>query len=262
MNEAERLSLLAKGLVLKKAVSAAKLAALAAKLSPRKTSLELIRLGQPTDGGYLVPDDLDGVAACFSPGVSTYAHFEQDLHDRFGIGSHQADYSVEGPPAGFTPLSFTRKFLGSRNDRQFITLESWVTAQWEYDLGRDFILQMDIEGGEYDTLLATPDPILKRFRSVIFELHYLEGWADPGFYEIAYALISKLEKHFIVVHSHPNNHAGLINVGGFLMPRAIELTLVRRDRCRVLEGSVTLPHPLDAPCVADRPDVELPAGFR
>lgn len=262
MNESERLNLLAQGVLVENSVGAEKLAALAAKLAPRKTNLELIRLGLPTDGGYLVPNDLDGVVACFSPGVSNYAHFEQDLQNRFGIGSHQADYSVEGPPAGFTPLSFTKKYLGSRNDAQFITLESWVSAQWEYDLGRDFILQMDIEGGEYDTLLATPDSILKKFRSVIFELHHLEDWANPRFYEIAYALISKLEKHFIVVHSHPNNYGGMINIGGFVMPRVIELTLARRDRCHLIEGSVTLPHPLDAPCAPHVPDIELPAGFR
>ena len=37
--------------------------------------LPMIRLGGDGDGGYVVPDDLDGLAACFSPGVSDVADF-------------------------------------------------------------------------------------------------------------------------------------------------------------------------------------------
>ena len=31
------------------------------KLAPQDCGLELIRIGGPGDGGYLVPDDLDGI---------------------------------------------------------------------------------------------------------------------------------------------------------------------------------------------------------
>ena len=30
---------------------------------------ELVRLGGNNDGGYLLPNDLEGITACFSPGV-------------------------------------------------------------------------------------------------------------------------------------------------------------------------------------------------
>jgi hypothetical protein len=39
-------------------------------LAPQTTDKALIRLGPNKDGGYLVPNDLDGIEACFSPGVS------------------------------------------------------------------------------------------------------------------------------------------------------------------------------------------------
>jgi hypothetical protein len=91
------------------------------KLSPYKTEHQLIRIGPNRDGGYLVPDDLENIKACFSPGVSDYAHFEEDLLKRYGINSFQADFSVEGPPQSFEPLSFTKKFLGSFNNDKFIT---------------------------------------------------------------------------------------------------------------------------------------------
>jgi hypothetical protein len=42
----------------------------------------MIRLGREADGGYLVPDDLSGIVACFSPGVDVIAAFELDLQRR------------------------------------------------------------------------------------------------------------------------------------------------------------------------------------
>jgi hypothetical protein len=43
------------------------------------TDVPLIRLGADGDGGYLVPDDLEDVAACFSPGVDDRASFESAM---------------------------------------------------------------------------------------------------------------------------------------------------------------------------------------
>jgi hypothetical protein len=39
---------------------------------PILTPYALIKLGGMYDGGYLLPDDLAGVEACFSPGVVTF----------------------------------------------------------------------------------------------------------------------------------------------------------------------------------------------
>ena len=49
------------------------------KLRPVKTKFNLIRIGGAKDGGYLLPADLDGIAACFSPGVADTANFETEL---------------------------------------------------------------------------------------------------------------------------------------------------------------------------------------
>lgn len=42
-------------------------------------SKDLIRLGPNGDGGYLVPDDLTGIEACFSPGVCATSEFENTV---------------------------------------------------------------------------------------------------------------------------------------------------------------------------------------
>ena len=40
------------------------------RLYPYDSGHTLLRLGPNGDGGYLVPDDLDGITHCFSPGVA------------------------------------------------------------------------------------------------------------------------------------------------------------------------------------------------
>ncbi len=255
-------NLLGKGVLVANTVPKAQLEALAQKFAPMKTQHELIRLGPAKDGGYLVPNDLQDIRACFSPGVSYSALFEDDLVRQFGIGSHLADYSVDGPPHGFVPLSFTKKYLGAHNDATFMTLEKWVRESWEYDLGGDLLLQMDIEGAEYETLLATPDSILKKFRIVVLEIHDMELWGLPACYKIADALINKLRQHFVVVHHHPNNHQSIVSVNGVEFPRVSELTLIRKDRCQIIEPATQIPHPLDAPCGPRYPDIVLPKSFQ
>ncbi len=250
------------GILLWPSISPEHIFQLAQKLSPQKTQYDLVRLGPRYDGGYLVPDDLDGITACFSPGVSNYAYFEDDLAKKYGIRSYQADYSVSGPPEGFSPLSFMKKFIGAHNDKIYMTLENWVKSCWEYDLPGDFILQMDIEGGEYASLLATPDIILKRFRIIVLEMHALRSWMHAPFYLIANALVDKLRQHFVVVHNHPNNHGAIVNINGFDIPELIEVTMLRKDRCKSIQNCTEFPHHLDAPCASHLPETILPTGFR
>lgn len=87
-----------------------KVRALLASLSPEDCGKELIRIGGDTDGGYLIPDGLEGLEYRFSPGVSTVADFENHLADR-GINSFLADYSVVAPPITRPEFVFDKKFL-------------------------------------------------------------------------------------------------------------------------------------------------------
>ncbi len=55
---------------------AKQLRALLGRLSPLSSDKELIRMGPRGDGGYLLPDDLAGIEALFSPGVNEVSGFE------------------------------------------------------------------------------------------------------------------------------------------------------------------------------------------
>lgn len=250
-----------RGLMVSPMANKYKLKKLYEKLMPMKTEHELIRLGSENDGGYLIPDDLNDISVCFSPGVSNYAYFEEDLLSKYKIKSHLADYSVDGPPETYKALSFTKKFISSYNNAQYMTMEKWIKGTWEYDLNKDMLLQMDIEGAEYESILSMPDSLLKRFRTVIIEIHHLENWGQPLIYKIANAFMEKLLEHFIVVHVHPNNYAEIINVNGLLVAPVVEVTLHRKDRCNLLLQNTEIPHKLDAPCNPHLAEIILPSTF-
>ena len=228
-------------------------------LRPVKTKFELIRLGGANDGGYLIPNDLEGIVACYSPGVADTASFEVDLCKR-GIGSHLADGSVDGAPKGFTPRSFTKKYLDGYNDEENIDLDNWLikTEAFHSKNSGDLILQMDIEGGEYTTIINTSRGLLENFRIICIEIHDTDAWFNPIAWNTVSTFFAKLTEDFHVVHNHPNNNCGNVVAGDILLPRVFELTLLRKDRSEALGFVEDLPHPLDARNVLDMPELKLP----
>jgi hypothetical protein len=230
-------------------------------LRPVKTKFDLIRIGGNNDGGYLIPNDLEGIVACLSPGVDVTASFEIDLCKR-GIGSHLADASVDGAPEGFTPLSFTKKFIDAYNDDDTMDLTNWAIKVRALQSGGDLLLQMDIEGGEYIAIIATPRAILEDFRIICIEIHDVHHWFNnPIAWGVAQTFFTKLLKDFHVVHNHPNNNCQFIQIEDVLMPTVFELTLLRKDRAEPEGYCDQFPHPLDQPNVLNKPDRPLPEGW-
>lgn len=222
---------------------------------PVATNHPLVRLGCDGDGGYLVPDDLLGLGACFSPGVSTVADFELSLAER-GIPCYLADYSVDQAPVQHTLISFEKKFLGLKDDEVFTTLDAWVN-QHAADK-TDFLLQMDIEGAEYDVLFDVSDDTLKKCRILVIEFHHLDRLIVAEGFRFLNLIFKKIDKYFKVVHIHPNNCAPSYIYGEFEIPPIMEFTFLRRDRINHQSKINKVPHELDQVNIAKKADVLLP----
>lgn len=255
-----RYDLLARGIYVDPIIPVSRLQRLTQRLQPIATGIELLRIGAESDGGYLIPDDLTEISACFSPGVDQIASFEAGLL-KYGIPSHLADFSVDGVPEGISVASFTKKFIRANNNIESISLENWIKSKPEYVENKDLILQMDIEGGEYESILSTPNEILKKFRIAAIEFHNIETWAQSDYFSIVEATFEKLLEIFYVVHNHPNNAMGIVNLNGFLTPRLLEITFLRKDRALSYDKFMKLPHPLDRANIQSMPDLHFPEGW-
>ena len=225
-------------------------------LRPEDCGRELIRLGGEADGGYLLPDDLEGIEYCFSPGVSTIADFENQIADR-GIRSFMADYSVSAPPQMRPEFHFEKKYLGATDDEIFTTLASWK-RRCLGDYTGDMILQMDIEGFEYEVLLSLPEDLLDQFRIVIIEFHHLDRLFDPYMFKHYSMCFRKLLRYFRVAHIHPNNWDEVTRRAEVEIPHMLEFTFYSRRRAGS-HGTVSrLPHPLDRDNVPGKRALTLP----
>ena len=219
-------------------------------IHPQKQLAEIMKAaGEPRVIGakhlafHCYVNDLDGIEYCFSPGVSTESGFEADLAQR-GVKVFLADFSVDEPAESNPNFIFDKKFVGALSDATFMTLDEWKDAKipgYEDDL----ILQMDVEGAEFETLLSASAGLLAQFRVMIIEFHYLQELFNKPFFVLASRVFEKLLQTHRVVHIHPNNCCGSVKSKGLEIPRVAEFTFYRRDRLRQEGYRRTFPHSLD-----------------
>jgi len=186
------------------------------------------------------------------------------LVTRFGIPCYLADASVVPPsfdPAIAALIDFENIFIGRGETPDVLRLEDWLRKTGRQD-DSDLLLQMDIEGGEYDVLADTPRDVLRQFRILVIEFHSLHLLFAEAWRCHMRSLVDALTRDFHVVHIHPNNYAPVFAAHGLEIPDVMEITFLRKDRSQNTGPAGRFPHPLDDPCSPSRPDIVLPALFR
>jgi hypothetical protein len=146
-------------------------------VEPSRRPGQALGVGEDGDGGYLVPDDLSNIDGCFSAGSDGIMHFEKHLASEYRIKSYILD-KIDKKPLELSDLQeFRHGWLGVENNQETVTLERWLIES-NLDKSRELLLQMDIEGAEYRTLLCTPTKILERFRIIVVEFHGLDKFTN------------------------------------------------------------------------------------
>lgn len=224
-------------------------------IKPVATQIELIRVGGSGDGGYLIPNDLEGIKYLFSPGVSSKSLFEIQLV-KFSMEAFLCDYSVETAPSTDPSIHFLKKHLGSEDNEKYIRFETWFSDCIGTTPG-DCLLQMDIEGAEFEQILSIPTEILLRFRILVVEFHNLELIGSLFGERMIGSTFRRLSEYFHIVHVHPNNCCPVVRVSGLPIHPVIEVSFLRKDRAFQVEPLITGTHQLDRPNVASSPPIEL-----
>jgi len=213
-------------------------------LRPYETNHELIRLGEDTDGGYLIPDDLIEIDACITAGVGNLIGFEHDLAQK-GINCYMADYSVEKLPLIHKRFKFEKKFIGTENNDIYIKIDDWLSKITK--VSKDYILKIDIERDEYKILPIIKSEDLKKMRIIILEMHDFTNILTPLGYNLIKLIFDKLQENHTIVHINPNNVTPPIKLSKKIeLYDTLEITLLRNDRIIQKKENITFPHYLDA----------------
>lgn len=229
-------------------------------IKPNSTNKKLIRIGGEFDAGYLIPDDLIGIKNCFSPGVSVEAYFENELAEKYNIKSYMADYSVNESPIKNQMLNFKKAFVGFENRENYVSLENWIIES-SLENDTEMILQMDIEGGEYDVIIETSNSVLEKFRIIVIEFHTFDQIFNKSGYQLISSCFYKLLKSFEIVHIHPNNCSDTVVYDRYEVPPVIEFTFLRKDRIENKKFTNKFPNILDKDNQPNKRSITLPRCF-
>src|SRR5688572_12466252 len=154
---------------------------------------DLKRFGGANDGGYLLCDNLsEGIESFYSYEVFEIDAFACDVASRYEVPVHYYNCSEVPSSSCEGGLVFHDECVGAAPSE---VGESPVidTLQNHVEQNRDgekrLIVNMDIEGAEWDALRAAPDALLEQIDQLPMEMH---GADHPRNLEV----IRRLKQHF------------------------------------------------------------------
>ncbi len=156
--------------------------------------------------------------------------------------------------------SFLQKYVGDTNNTDFITLDEWVNSSLFKD-NSDLLLQMDIEGSEYVSIINVSDSLMKRFRILVIEFHYLQKLWNPVYFDFAEGVFNKILQTHTCIHIHPNNYRGIDTQFGVEIPRTAEFSFIRNDRINFKKYQTQFPHKSDYDNHKNRQHITLPRNW-
>ena len=224
-------------------------------LRPFNLGYEYQRLGGTKDGSYIVPETLGNIKYCFSAGYGGDCSFEKNL-EKYNIKSFLADYNYDAPTE-LKNFEYKKKFIKSYSDQKSINVNTWIENSLPIE-EENMLLQIDIEGSEYEVLHAITEKNLDRFDVVIIELHNLHMVNNQIFYQYFISCLEKIKKHFEVFYLQPNNCCGVSNFDGLIFPNILEITLLSKKKIKKKEKLNPLNKNLQIKNIIEKDDIILP----
>jgi len=216
----------------------------------------LKRFGSANDGGYLMCENLIApLDAAYSYGVGTNDDWGCEVSRRYHVPVHEYDcFDPARPTCEGGRFVFHNECIGDRSgyrdSRFFDTLENQISKNG--DTGRHVIIKMDIEGGEWESLLTAPDELLASIPQLAMEMH---GFDNPKILEV----LRKLKRNFYLVNLHFNNWSCTSRAAP--LPAWAYQVLWVNKRFGIVDPNAPVPspmNPLNAPDSPTWPDCQLP----
>jgi hypothetical protein len=141
------------------------------------------------------------VQAAFSYGIDTEDNWGCDVSRQLAVPIHQYDcFTPHRPTCDGGRFVFHDECVGAKAEtvagHRFDTIASQIARHG--DSNGAWLVKIDIEGAEWDSLMATSDVVLDRIVQMPMELH---GTDQRKFLEV----VRRLRRQFYLVNLHFNN---------------------------------------------------------
>ena len=220
-------------------------------------NVELARIGNIYDGGYVVPvEAMKAADVLMGYGIDIDISFERDFTQRYNKPSYGFDCGVEKIATGNDRCYFLSECLGTsdylynkeKSSGNIFTFSEQIERLRLTD--KKIAIKMDIEGAEFVVM----DDILKNqqnITSIVIEVHFKK--TTP---ENLVKFLSSINEHFLLLHIHGNNFSSCKKGE---IPTVIELTYINKNLVSSYQVSDNQKYPLqiDRPNFSKIPDCEF-----
>lgn len=217
-------------------------------------NIQFARKGSINDGGYVFCDLGKRYSKLISFGVGDNVDFEYAISELVNT-MDLYDPNVKSLPRFIENATLHKVGLGPQTGNGFLTLYDSIKDLLPND---QLLLKIDIEGGEWDSLVATDGELLKSFSQIFLELHHLHQVHESRTLSKYIIALEKLRQHHDLVNIHANNWSPYFVVRGVPLPDTIEITLLRKRGHSKIKKSI---HPIakhfNSPNNPEKPDYRL-----
>lgn len=216
-----------------------------------------VRIGGAKDGGYVMLDPGNGGIA-LSLGVSPYSPWDLEMATK-GFTVLQYDGTVAQEPDKHPLIKFHKMNVTGQHPPPdgYRSIRQIMDGIGDHPAAHNIILQMDIEGFEWDVFASMTRDDIMRFSQIIVEIHDLSP-KDPAI-DRKLNILQKISETHQSIHVHYNNYSHLVWHGGFsVVGTAMEVSYRRRDPdVTFMPCDDIFPTPLDTPNSSKRPDIPI-----
>lgn len=149
-----------------------------------------ILLGKKSDGCYVILDDFENIKIAYSFGISYKIQFDDALTKR-GIDVYMYDHTINSLPYNNSKFHWSKIGICGKNNRNpnLKTLEELMKEN-KHISEKNMILKIDIESEEWSPLAELNEDILRQFKYILIEYHFLDASKE----ELYYNVIKKIHK--------------------------------------------------------------------
>jgi len=217
---------------------------------------QLVRMGDPADGGYVLQLPASSDVHLLSLGVGDNISFDLQL-SKYMSSIHLYDNTVEAlPTSSAKNMYFYRQGIAASSENGFISIEDCIS---KFPPNSDLILKMDIEGAEWEVLVSANVNLLARFQQIVIELHGIHNFREDSQFSKIVTSLKKLSTNHKIVNIHANNWGEFEIISNCATPDVLEVTYVRIDSLGINASnrSNAISPDLNKPCNPAAEDIVL-----